>query len=419
MLKKPSLLATLAVLAVAAAAAALGVVTAPKTLNAEQPAGVVLGEKAPEGATPAQWRVIWTSNPATSATVSWTTATRTRDNLLLLDTQPRGGKAAEYAVKQAATESYQYTGSDELWVHHVRLADLKPATKYYFATASDGRASREFYFTTAPEDDVPVRFLYGGDSRSDRDARRLMNRRIRTLAEEDPGLLCFVHGGDYVHDGDKMDQWTEWMTDHELTICADGRVLPIVPTRGNHESGDVQLDQVFDNPGGKGLNYFATRLSSQVLLVTLDTEISAGGEQAEFLRRTLKDNAKCRWQLANYHRPAYPAVKEPSVAKQHWVPIFEEFNLDCALESDGHTIKRTCAIRADKPADDGVVYIGEGGLGVKQRTPENDRWYFKDGVTGANHHVQRVTADKDSLKVETILHNGKVFDTWQRSPRKR
>lgn len=144
-----------------------------------------------------------------------------------------------------------------------------------------------------------------------------------------------------------------------------------------------------------------------------------GGDQRAFLDKSLAANRAMRWQFANYHRPAFPAVKKPGGALEHWVPLFEKYDLDVAFESDGHTIKRTAAVRDGKIDKTGVVYIGEGGLGVRQRTPKADRWYFKGGKTGAGHHVQRVTVTKKKLTVETVLLDGSVFDTWSKTPRNR
>jgi hypothetical protein len=112
-------------------------------------------------------------------------------------------------------------------------------------------------------------------------------------------------------------------------------------------------------------------------------------------------------------------VKDPGNALEHWVPLFEKYNLDVALESDGHALKRTCAIRGGKPDATGVVYIGEGGLGVKQRSPKADRWYFEGGITASTHHVQKLTVTKTELKVESIGPKGEVLDSYTAKPRVR
>ncbi|MBE7490994.1 MAG: fibronectin type III domain-containing protein [Planctomycetes bacterium] len=409
-----------AVLLLAILAALAGALTTPESLAADNPGFPDAGAAEPAGKTPAQWRVIWGENPSRRAVISWSTSEATEANTVYYDTVPRKADLAAYRHKAQAGVNGRYTSrGHKLHYHHTVLEELAPNTTYFFCIGSDGQFSRELHFITAPADDADVKFLYGGDSRSDRAGRRAMNQRMRALFQADPAILCLVHGGDYIHDGDDMAQWSEWLTDHELTVTAGGRVLPVVPARGNHEAGDVQYDEVWADTGGRGKNYFRTMLAAQVMIVNLNTEISAGGDQARWLEDTLRDAAGVRWQIANYHRPAWPAVKQASAAKQHWVPLFEKYNLDVAFESDGHVIKRTVAIRGDKADPTGVVYIGEGGLGVKQRTPDPKRWYFDGGITGSASHLQKVTVTRDQLKVETILHDGRVFDTWQTGPRKR
>ena len=70
------------------------------------------------------------------------------------------------------------------------------------------------------------------------------------------------------------------------------------------------------------------------------------------------------------------------------MPLFEQYDLDLALESDGHSVKRTLPIRAEAHDPTGVVYIGEGGLGVPQRDPQTERWFLQEpGMSGKSHHI--------------------------------
>lgn len=373
-----------------------------------------------KGTVPGQWRIVWTHDPATEAVISWTTAVKPQNATLHYDTETRSGVLPKYAKTAKPDEAGVYTDKKiKLHYHHAKLTGLQPDTLYWFTIACDAEATRELHFRTAPAGDVEFKFLYGGDSRTNRGGRQAMNKRMRALLEADPAILCLVHGGDYVTDGDEMDEWVEWLSDHELTTTEAGRVLPVVPARGNHEATGPQYDEIFCTPGGVDKNYYTTRFGSQFIMINLNTEISAGGDQAVFLEDALAANTSVRWQCANYHRPAYPAVKKPGAALQHWVPLFEQYNLDVAFESDGHTLKRTCAIRGGKADATGVVYIGEGGLGVKQRTPDDERWYFRGGMTASANHVQKVSVTGTELKVESIAEDGRVLDTWAGSPRKR
>jgi hypothetical protein len=109
----------------------------------------------------------------------------------------------------------------------------------------------------------------------------------------------------------------------------------------------------------------------------------------------------------------FPAVKTPGAGLLSWVPLFEEYNVDLVCESDGHVIKRTVPIRDGKHDPSGVVYIGEGGLGVPQRTPKTDRWYLQPpGMADAGHHVFVLTIDGATLTGRCVGLDGKQFDTF-------
>jgi len=325
-----------------------------------------------EGSKPAQWRLVWIEDPAHEAIVSWTTVEPGKRHLVRY-------KVADGSEEGTAStyDDGKYIGGDHYY-HHVLLKHLQPATRYDVVIESDGNESPPMHFITAPDDDRPLKLLFGGDSRSGRDARRKINQMMSSMLESQPDIVALAHGGDYVVTGTKFKLWSQWMSDHELTVTKAGRLLPIIPARGNHDFGEL-----FNNVFGfsaKNKNYYAASIGSQIRFVTLNSNISAGGDQAKWLEAELKKSRPShRWLLAQYHRPVFPAVKSPGSGRQHWVPLFEKYNLDMACEADGHTIKRTPPIRNEKLDPTGVVYIGEGGLGVGQRTPHFDDQIFIDG----------------------------------------
>ncbi|MGE0433987.1 MAG: fibronectin type III domain-containing protein, partial [Planctomycetota bacterium] len=363
---------------------------------------------------PIQWRVVFTTNPQHEMLIAWNTRAPGTRHSVCIDRQPHAGAGLDaYTTRVEAQRNGRFTGSEPaLYYHHARISGLQAATTYWFRLVSDDQTSREFHVLTAPDTDKDFRLFSGGDSRSQPDVRTRMNRRMAALVKADPGILALAHGGDYVAYGTDMDLWDRWMSDHEQTTTDDGRVLPVIPARGNHEAVGPQYDEVFGWPGGGlGKNWFETKLSPQVLLVTLNTETATGGDQLDFLKTSLARHRYMRWQLAQYHRPAWPAVKRPSPAKTNWVPLFEQFNTDLVLENDGHVIKRTVPIRNDREAADGVVYIGEGGLGVSQRRPDTERWYLaKPGMASRGNHVFVLSFGQQTLRVRVIGEDGNTQD---------
>jgi hypothetical protein len=365
-----------------------------------------------EGTNPAQWRLIWHDDPTTSAILSWNTAAAGQVHRVHL----RAEGAEEPTIVDAARNDRYSAQSPELYYHHARLTKLTPATKYHVEIESDGHRSPAMFFVTAPVEDVPISVVFGADSRSGLKERRQVNAMLAQLVADSyqPGktpILAFAHGGDFILAGSRLDQWSQWMSDHELTVGADGRLLPIIPTRGNHDVGKL-FNQVFDFPQGD-TNYYPIDLGPQVRLLTLNTETSIAGNQVAWLDKQLAaSRPKYRWLFAQYHRPAFPAVKNPWTNLTHWVPLFERYNVDLVCEGDGHNIKRTPPIRNQRIDPTGVVYIGEGGLGVGQRTPKEGRWYLEgpQAKTGVGHHVQVLTFDREQLTYRVVMLDGEVFD---------
>jgi hypothetical protein len=366
-----------------------------------------------EGTRPAQWRLVWTSDPAHEAQISWSTLEA--GSLHAVTFRSEDGSQQGRATAQA---NGPYAGSGgRLHYHHATLRELTPKTKYRVVIDSDGNKSPELWFMTAPEEHDEMSLIFGGDSRTGRDARRNVNRMIARQVEKYPSILAFAHGGDYVASGSSLSNWSAWLSDHELTVTADGRVLPIIPARGNHDRGKL-FNQVFGFPEGD-LNYYEVDLGPQLRLITLNTNIDAGGNQRKWLAKSLAAaRSQRRWVVVQYHRPAYPAVKQPGRSRTEWVPLFERYGVDLVCEADGHVIKRTVPIRNDRPDPDGIVYIGEGGLGVNQRHPRTDLWYLRrPGMASRGHHFQLLTFTPDWLTCKVVMLGGEIRDTYRRAPR--
>ena len=235
--------------------------------------------------------------------------------------------------------------------------------------------------------------------------------------ENNPRIICLAHGGDYIVDGRNWNQWRLWLSQHELTTGKDGRVLPVIPTRGNHDPGPI-YQEVFNIEAGAP-DWHTTHLGSDVAMVTLDTNVPGGGAQRQWLEDELKRlRPESTWLLTQYHRPLYPAVKSAPPHTKIFTPLFDEYNVDLACESDGHCIKRTVPIRNGKADPTGVVYIGEGGLGVGNRTPKANLWYFDGGITGKGHHFMQLDFTPEILRIRTILLGGEVFDDVALNARK-
>jgi acid phosphatase type 7 len=398
---------------------------------------------------PRHVRVIWTENPAEHAIVSWTTMAPATENIIYYDTESRSGDLNAYRF---STESERYgkitmapmdetEGVPPGWYHHGQLHDLEPSTRYYLVVESDGEATEEYYFITAPTGDEPIKLLSGGDSRMGGDKpryagrtphvdRQAMNRVMSQLLEENPDILALAHGADWGTTADWRHLYW-WFEDNELVKTSDNRLLPFIVARGNHDEEigfqeSFWLAEITDQISFG--YYFTTRIGSTVLF-TLNSEISIAGDQREWLEEELEElmsgESAPKWLMAQYHRPAYPVAKEFTRheftrVRENWTPIFDQYQFDLGLESDGHLLKRTMPIRNFEPHKDGVVYIGEGGLGVPQRIPVDGLWFVQEpGFAASAHHVWLLDVTPESIGVKAIGENMEVIDEYTVRPKNR
>ncbi len=376
-------------------------------------------------------RVVWSSAPQTEAVVVWDAEALSESASLVYDTISHKEGKRDYAFSSALSESGLYKessapkskkgdrgsakSSPKLFYHHAPLKQLKPGTIYYLAVKDAEGTGREYHFKTAPADGTPIKLIFAGDSRTRMDVARGISTQISKMIAKDDSIVALLHGGDYAG-APRRDMWKEWLEAYALTTTADGKLLPIIPVVGNHEkpSKNPLFRQAYGYPGGKD-DYYLCRLTPSVAVLVLNTETSTDGVQRKFLQTSLEmlKKEKIKWQIAAYHKPAFPAIKQASSAKVSWVPLFEQYNLDLALESDGHCIKRTVPIRNGKEAADGVVYLGEGGYGAPQRDFKPDRWYIQGehAFISKGDHMMMLEITPQAINYSTILNAGKVVDS--------
>lgn len=373
------------------------------------------------------FRVMWMHNPQHEAVISWSTADKGNDHRVYYDTESREGELDDYAKSATPFKSGRYTmldsdrGTPPAYYHHVHLSDLEPSTKVYFVIESDGQFSDEYHFITAADDVRTVKVIFGGDSRRPpalpeiHEDRRRVNQMIAELAEQDREIIAFCHGGDYC----TCAQWqymTDWLSDHELTITSAGRILPILPARGNHDI-DIVFEEIFTWPDRDHDYYYSTELTPRAVVVSLNTEISMGGDQRKWLAQELERlrAEPGRVIMVQYHKPAYGSVKSFSQGapqRQYWVPQFEKFQVDLVAESDHHALKRTLPIyEGEHDPVRGITYIGDGGLGVPQRAVDRSRWYLQDpGMTAESHHVHIIEFGEGAISASAIGLDRQTLD---------
>lgn len=350
-------------------------------------------------------RVMFYGDASTNAVIGWDQVSGEGPTLFFDTVRPND---FEFTKEAPITCTNHSKGMHN---HFVTLENLKPNTAYYFSIKDSDGYSKIFYFYTAPNSPKEtLSFVGGGDSRTRSDVRRLANKMVEKLK---PHAVLFA--GDYTG-FDTQKEWLQWFTDWELTIGEDGRIIPIVPTRGNHEKTNKVMVDIFYVPS-KRVHYSSQFGGTLFNVVVLNSEIWKSGAQTWFLRGDLKDHEHFNWQMPMYHRPMRPHVshkKEMQTQYKHFLPVFEKFkNVRIALECDSHTCKSTWPIlkSKDKLADEGfirddekgIIYVGEGCWGAPPRKADDLKSWTRDAEM--NDSFKWFFVSKSKIEVRTVLYS--------------
>lgn len=349
-------------------------------------------------------RVVFNGNAATTATVIWDQEEDEFNGFYLDTIDPVINR---YAHLISLTSSNHMRGMNN---KIVRLTNLLPNQIYYFQIKDNKGLSRLYHFRTAPNSaDFPLSFIAGGDSRDNRPVRVKANQLVPKLQ-----VTAVLFNGDFIGI-DIEKQWVDWFTDWENTIATDGRITPMLVTRGNHELNNEVIHQLFDVPHKK--LYYSTTFGGNLLhIVSLNSEILKIGSQKIFLRSALNKHKTFTWQIAQYHRPIRAHVKEKKEMEtqyKNFVPLFEKYkNLPLCLENDSHTCKITWPIVSSKAEgssegfirDDknGIVYAGEGCWGAPLRAANDLKPWTRDAA--AVNQFNWIFVTKEKIELRTVLY---------------
>ena len=347
-------------------------------------------------------RVVFNKNASYEATIIWNQLSGEFIQLVMDKSYPD-----QNASSHSLSDENHFKGMDN---HVVRLKNLEPNTRYYFYIEDSEGKNNIYYFTTVSDDfNDKISFIAGGDSRDIRKVRVMANRMVSKLKAH-----AVLFNGDFTGI-DTERQWKEWFTDWESSIASDGRITPLVVTRGNHELGNRVMLRLFDVPHSKV--YYSTTFGGDLLnLISLNSEIWKFGSQRLFLRKTLKDHKDYYWQIPQYHRPVrahVKAKKEMNTQYKNFVPEFEKFNnVRLCLENDSHTCKITWPIVSDDSdqAEEGfirndsigIVYAGEGCWGAPLRAADDKKSWTRDAE--AVNQFNLIFVSKEKIELRTILY---------------
>jgi hypothetical protein len=351
-----------------------------------------------------KYRLILVDDPATTITVAWNQISGL-NSTLYYDTIDHGTNTSAYAFSQTEDRAIVYRGMDNRFV---RLTNLSPNTNYYFVVSDSQGVSQRYWFKTSTDDNSPLSFIAGGDSRNNRIPRQNANKLVSKLK---PNAVLF--GGDMTDD-DTDQEWQDWFDDWQLTTALDGRMFPIVPARGNHEN-PIVIYNLFDTPNTE--SYYALTFGNDLLRTyTLNSEISVLGNQLTWLQNDLANSNGLTWKMAQYHKPMRPHTSGKSEGNNEygaWAQLFFDEEVRLVVDCDSHMAKTTWPIKPSSSSGNdegfvvdqlnGTVYTGEGCWGAPLRPNNDDKSWTRS--SGSFNQFKLIFVYPNEIKLRTIIVN--------------
>lgn len=343
----------------------------------------------------ARFRVVWSGDPSTTATIAWDQI-EGKDPVLYYGTKDADGDQEKYENAITPTRHVpDYRGMNNMFA---RLENLQPDQEYYFIIKDSEGTSEQFWFRTAPDRPKAFTCVVGGDTKSFGSA--LVAGRASNLMTGKLRPLFAIFNGDFNSgDGTYANRWQQWCDDwYLLTTTEDNRLIPIVPVHGNHEDGDkTVLHQLFDVPfqgDNKENVYYDMAFGGFFAFLALNSQIQAEGVQTEWLEQHLGKYKDHNFITAGYHKPFFPHTsgkRENQHLYDLWAKLFFDYGVDLSFDADSHISKMTFPIR---PSDEegnhmgfirddknGTMYLGEGSWGASPRSTDDLKpWTLRAGA---------------------------------------
>jgi len=315
-------------------------------------------ELLPSQGTNTPWgiRINFPNDPRNSATIAWFTTNSPSDQKV-----EYGISSGSYSM-QAASQFYKL---GEVYLSYANLEGLTPNTRYFYRVGSttDGW-SEEYNFTTAPQfkdyGRKSIHFAAFGDSRSNREARRMVANLILQNSTYLFGSLpeFILHDGDFVSDGEKTELWDYYFDDMNPLLAN----VPIYPAPGNHEFGGLfNLESFYlENfflPQNSGTEWYYSFNWGFVHVLSLDSESHGIPPFNQFNQNWLKfdleksySDSNILWKVALFHQPYFTSGghSERDDLRRAWAPLFDQFGVDIVFNGHNHNYERIYPINANK-----------------------------------------------------------------------
>jgi acid phosphatase type 7 len=369
------------------------------------------------------YRASYRDDPSTTIVIGWCDNGISTNAKVYYDVVDYDTIHASYAFNHAVDRTQSLYSMNHRFA---RLTGLAPNTVYYFIVHDDQGNSARMNFKTLPnKPDSGITFITGGDSRtgSSSDPGYLQCRPNRQacdslVAKIRPDFVAFC--GDYVLIPNNS-LWSDWFTDWQFTLGAEGHLIPLIPVMGNHEASQ-DVYNLFDVPNSNA--YYSLGIAGNLIRIyCLNTDLAGcDAAQKTWLTNDLQLYTgtlnEPYWKFVQYHVPfvAHTRYGLNTTLVNCWGPLFEKYKVNLASEGHAHDIKITWPILMSTGTGSdhnfirndslGIIYIGEGSWGAPQHAPytyyNSDLAYSWTRNQAMMAGFQLICVTKEKIEIRTV-----------------
>ena len=335
------------------------------------------------------------------------------------------------------------------YVSHKAVAEnLKPGTDYSYRVGYEGHWSETGHFRTAEEKPEEFSFIYMSDSHiQNMDYVRAARLCANAVARYEKNARFCVFPGDLVDTGTENNSEWEWEQWFETVMKPVLKLMPLVPTDGNHDDSPLlnysyhfNTDTSFNQqakvrPQFSGINYSFTYGDMQMIAFSMQdwwrgkSHLEQGRSEylerdlGGWMRRQAAAAPEVKWRVGLVHKNLFSGSghqkdKETPLLRKTMLPVMKDCKMDLVLQGHDHCYE------VIGPVDSTLYFIGAT-CGAKRYEP-----LTREEMEASKHIHQvknyfdlfqqpfaqpgapcytRVTVDSKYLTLETykVLENGR------------
>ena len=264
---------------------------------------------------------------------------------------------------------------DGYFSNKVTVKNLEKETQYYYQVFKNGAWQKAESIKTGNPDSFS--FLYVGDPQigacknqissenekmkneiAARNDAYNWNKTLNNAMTAHPEVSFMLSAGDQVNYADREYEYAGYLNASALAS------LPVSTTIGNHDSGSYQYSYHFNTPNSfdlddttyalghtnAGTDYYYTY--GDALFIVIDTNNYNCATHRNVIEKAVNENKDKKWRIVMFHQDIYGSGLDHSdsdgiILRTQLTPIFDEFDIDVALQGHDHTYSRSYQLSGD------------------------------------------------------------------------